>query len=250
MACSRSGSSLIYRSTRVINFADRRDRRRSAAALLGAAGRSTGGADFWLVVRCVALAAGALLGAAVIELTVVRRLFDAPASSCFVATLGVTQLISCWQATAPRHDEPVRLSHPVHESSRWRGSSCAASTSSCSWSYRSSRCGLVWFLAQTRVRPWRSACLPRTPMPRPRRDRVPAGCRPRVDDRRCLRGVDRSARRPVPDRRGHRRRPRLRCRRCCCACSPPRSSAAWSRCRSHCSAASPSASSRRCSSRT
>ena len=72
--------------------------------------------------------------------------------------------------------------------------------------------GLAWFLAQHPLRPGDPRVGGEPRCRGPRGGESPPDVNLGVDDRRCLRGVDRSARRPVPDRRGHRRRPRLRCR--------------------------------------
>ena len=82
------GIVLIYRSTRVINF---------AVANLGMAG--TGlfvllhrayGVPFWIA-ALVGLFVGVLFGA-IVELTVIRRLFAAPRVIVLVATIGIAQL--------------------------------------------------------------------------------------------------------------------------------------------------------------
>ena len=131
------GIVLIYRSSRVINFAYG-ELAAFAATLMARLVFTTGdGASsrrgWW------SLVAGALLSA-VIELTVVRRLFDAPRVILFVATLGVTQLMMLLELLCPAPHEPVRLPHRVHDAVHGRrGSSCAASTSSCSSSCRWSR---------------------------------------------------------------------------------------------------------------
>ena len=78
---------------------------------------------------CVAL--GAAVGA-VIELVVVRRLFDAPRVLLLVATIGVSQLLLFAQASLPDPTACPHLSHAVrpHLDDR-RCASCGASTWSC-----------------------------------------------------------------------------------------------------------------------
>ncbi len=105
------GIVLIYRSSRVINFAY--GELAAFAATLMSRLVFHWGLDFFPSLLVV-LAAGALLSA-VIEFTVVRRLFDAPRVILFVATLGVTQLIILLELLLPGTPEPVRLSHPVHD---------------------------------------------------------------------------------------------------------------------------------------
>jgi ABC-type branched-subunit amino acid transport system ATPase component/ABC-type branched-subunit amino acid transport system permease subunit len=88
-ALMAAGIVLVYRTTGVINFAH--------AAVGGMGGMLltlfavTYGWNYWIAL-VVSMAAGALL-AAIIELTVVRRLFTAPRLILFVATLGVAQLV-------------------------------------------------------------------------------------------------------------------------------------------------------------
>ncbi len=84
-----AGLVLVYRATRIINFAH---------AALGVFAASVAGLlvdkydwNYW-VAMFLGIALGALTGA-VIELTVVRRLFDKPRLVLFVATLGVAQLL-------------------------------------------------------------------------------------------------------------------------------------------------------------
>ena len=82
------GIVLIYRSTRVINFAVG-DLGVPAAGLLGVMAGAHGW-PYWLAL-VAALVVGTLAGA-IVELTVVRRLFRAPRVIVLVATIGVAQL--------------------------------------------------------------------------------------------------------------------------------------------------------------
>ena len=98
------GLVLVYRSTRVINFAY------GQMGVFGAALLAllviNYDVDFYVALLLV-LVAGGVLGA-VIELVVVRRLFKAPRVILFVATLGVTQLLLLGQFLLPKldHYEP------------------------------------------------------------------------------------------------------------------------------------------------
>jgi len=84
-----AGIVLIYRSTRVINFAY--GEIGALAAVVFAKAVLDWGWNY--LVAIVAVAAGAALVSACVELTVVRRLFNAPRVILFVATLGVAQLV-------------------------------------------------------------------------------------------------------------------------------------------------------------
>lgn len=92
---------LVYRSSRVINF---------AIGELGALGAAllvrlvVNWRWNWYLAFAVTLAAGALLGA-LLELGVVRRLFRAPRVVLFVATLGAAQLFLFLQFVLPDVDE-------------------------------------------------------------------------------------------------------------------------------------------------
>lgn len=88
-ALMAAGIVLVYRSSGVLNFAN---------ATIGAMGgvllslfARHYGWNYWLSLA-IAIAAGAALSA-VVELTVVRRLFKAPRLVLFIATLGVAQLV-------------------------------------------------------------------------------------------------------------------------------------------------------------
>ena len=131
------GLILIYRSTRVINFAIV-EMGAFAAALLARLVINWG-VDYWVALP-VCVIAGGLLGAG-IELVIVRRLFRSPRVVLFVATIGLAQLLHLLpvRATQVRHLRPVpdplhlhvgirRSVHP--ESSTWLFSrSCLCSRS-------------------------------------------------------------------------------------------------------------------------
>ena len=109
------GIVLVYRSTRVINF---------AVANLGLLGAglfallaAQYGVPFWLALAA-GLAVGTLYGA-VVELAVIRRLFTAPRVIVFVATIGIAQLSLALLLALPEIDAagarfPVAIGN-VHE---------------------------------------------------------------------------------------------------------------------------------------
>jgi ABC-type branched-subunit amino acid transport system permease subunit/ABC-type branched-subunit amino acid transport system ATPase component len=108
------GIILVFRSTRVINFAIGEMGGFSAALLYRLV--IDWGAPFWLsLAACVAV--GALIGAA-IELAVVRRLFSAPRVILLVALIGVSQLLLFAQAILP-DVENIRP-YPVAFSGSWQ----------------------------------------------------------------------------------------------------------------------------------
>ncbi|HXY94392.1 MAG TPA: ABC transporter permease, partial [Acidimicrobiia bacterium] len=108
------GIVLIYRSTRVINF---------AVGNMGLVGTALfalmvidHGVPFWLAaVAC--LIVGALYGA-LIEVAVIRRLFTAPRVILLVATIGIAQLSLGVVAALPKL-ETVGAGFPVVSSSEW-----------------------------------------------------------------------------------------------------------------------------------
>jgi ABC-type branched-subunit amino acid transport system ATPase component/branched-subunit amino acid ABC-type transport system permease component len=102
------GVVLIYRSTRVLNF---------AAGNMGLPGAAlfvllviNWSVPFWVAVP-LCLIVGAAVGA-VVELTVVRRLFHAPRVILLVATVGIAQLMLAIVASFPDVSEPS-LNFPV-----------------------------------------------------------------------------------------------------------------------------------------
>ena len=84
-----AGIVLIYRSSRVINFAY--GEIGALAAVVFAKAVLDWGWNY--LVAIIVASAGAALLSACVELTVVRRLFDAPRVILFVATLGVAQVV-------------------------------------------------------------------------------------------------------------------------------------------------------------
>ncbi len=104
------GIVLVYRSTRVINF---------AVANLGIVGAglfallaAQYGVPFWIALAA-GLVVGTLYGAAV-ELAVIRRLFTAPRVIVFVATIGIAQLSLALLLALPDIDAPsARFPVPI-----------------------------------------------------------------------------------------------------------------------------------------
>jgi ABC-type branched-subunit amino acid transport system ATPase component/ABC-type branched-subunit amino acid transport system permease subunit len=101
------GVILIYRSTRVINF---------AIAAMGGFGAAllarlviNWNVDYWVAFAACVIVGGAL--GAVIDLLVVRRLFDAPRVIVLVATIGAAQLLLFAQGVLPQ--PKVITSYPV-----------------------------------------------------------------------------------------------------------------------------------------
>ena len=108
------GIVLIYRSTRVINF---------AVGNMGLVGTALlaimvvdHGIPFWLsVIAC--LAVGALYGA-LMEVAVIRRLFAAPRVIVLVATIGLAQLSLAVVVALPKI-ETVGAGYPVASNGQW-----------------------------------------------------------------------------------------------------------------------------------
>ena len=107
-----AGLVLVYRATKVINF---------AYGEIGAFGAAILAKlvldyrwNFFLALAAV-LVVGALLGAAV-ELGVVRRLFTAPRLILLVATIGVAQLVFVFQLLLPGVDRTARYPSPIDRS--------------------------------------------------------------------------------------------------------------------------------------
>ena len=108
-----AGLVLVYRATRIINFAH---------AAIGVFAASVGGLlvdlygwNFWVSMILVVVL-GALVGG-LIELTVVRRLFDRPRLILFVATLGVNQLLLFATLQLPETGVPDR--YPTAFTNNW-----------------------------------------------------------------------------------------------------------------------------------
>ncbi len=96
------GIVLVYRATRVINFAVGNMGLVGAGLLVLMTAQYN--VPYWLAV-VVALAAGTLYGAA-IQLTVIRRLFNAPRVIVLVATIGIAQLSLAIGIAYPDIDKP------------------------------------------------------------------------------------------------------------------------------------------------
>lgn len=109
------GIVLIYRSTRVINFAV--GNMGLPASVLLALMVVNYGFPYW-VAFAIALIVGTLLGA-VIELAVVRRLFHAPRVIVLVATIGVAQLMQAIVGSYPDVSNEGRPRYPVPVGAKW-----------------------------------------------------------------------------------------------------------------------------------
>ena len=104
-----AGLVLVYRATKVINF---------AYGEIGAFGAAIlaklvldYGWNFFLALAAVLVVGGAL--GALIELGVVRRLFKAPRLILLVATIGVSQLVFVAQLVLPGVDKTARFPSPL-----------------------------------------------------------------------------------------------------------------------------------------
>lgn len=106
------GLVLIYRSTRVINFAH--GQLGAASALLLAKLVNDHGVSWWLAFP-LALVLAAGVGAAA-ETLVIRRLEDAPRTTVMIATIGLAQIlfaVSFWGAVRPDANRLAERGYPV-----------------------------------------------------------------------------------------------------------------------------------------
>ncbi len=117
------GIVLVYRSSRVINFAVG-DLGVPATALLAI----MVGLHHWpyWIGLVAALAVGALSGT-VVELAVIRRLFHAPRVIVLVATIGVAELAQAVARALPNYADRVSPDHPSPVPSTASGTSAPAS---------------------------------------------------------------------------------------------------------------------------
>ena len=109
------GIVLVYRATRVINFAVGNMGVPSATLLAVMVVNYE--FPFWIAL-VIALAVGTLIGA-IIELTVIRRLFTAPRVILLVATIGVAQLMQAINAALPDIETGGGARYPVAVGSTW-----------------------------------------------------------------------------------------------------------------------------------
>lgn len=110
-----AGFVLIYRSTGILNFAQGEFGAFGAALL--ALFVSNYSIPYWIAfVFAVAICA---LGGAAIELSVVRRLFNAPRLVLLIATLGVAQLATLGKIYLPEVSKSGNYPLPFKESARW-----------------------------------------------------------------------------------------------------------------------------------
>ena len=111
-----AGFVLIYRSTGVLNFAQGEIGAFGAALL--ALFVSNYSIPYWLAFAFAVVICA--ISGAVIELTVVRRLFSAPRLVLLIATLGVAQLATLAKIYLPDVTKPGNYPLPFAESSRWK----------------------------------------------------------------------------------------------------------------------------------
>lgn len=112
-----AGLVLVYRATRVINFAY------GEIGAFGAAVLAKVVLDYkwnFFVALGVVLVLGGAIGG-IVELAVVRRLFKAPRLILLVATIGVSQLLFVMQLVLPRVNRTARFPSPIHRSVRLGG---------------------------------------------------------------------------------------------------------------------------------
>ncbi len=140
------GVVLVYRTTRVLNFAV------GNMGLIGAALLVLVDLDygwpFWLS-AVLALVVGTLFGAA-IELSVIRRLFTAPRVIVIVATIGVAQLALAIVSVYPEVDN-ASSRYPVPLGSEWRWAGVRVTGPQVSMLVVAPvvALGLAWFLNRT-----------------------------------------------------------------------------------------------------
>ena len=109
------GVVLVYRSTRVINFAV--GNMGVPASALMALIVINYGFPYWIALA-IALVVGTGIGA-IVELAVIRRLFKTPRVILLVATIGVAQLMQAVVAAYPDIDNSERPRFPVPIGSSW-----------------------------------------------------------------------------------------------------------------------------------
>ena len=146
-----AGFVLVYRATGVLNFAQ--GEIGAFGAAIFALFHVQYGVPYWLAFG-FAIVATAVIGM-VIELSVVRRLFDSPRLVLLIATVGVAQLLLFLRVSLPDidggGDVPVAVHRPV-AADRLARRSCRA-RSSCSPSRPSAILALAVFMTQDTVRP-------------------------------------------------------------------------------------------------
>ena len=123
-----AGFVLVYRCTGVLNFAQ--GEIGAFGVALFALFHVQYGVPYWLAF-VFAVVATAVIGM-VIELTVVRRLFNSPRLVLLIATVGVAQLLLFLRISLPEHRRRRRLPAAVHGSVATRptrSSSCRARSS-------------------------------------------------------------------------------------------------------------------------
>jgi ABC-type branched-subunit amino acid transport system permease subunit len=142
-----AGLVLVYRATRVINFAH------GEMGAFGAAILAKLVIDEhwnWWVAFALVLLIGGALGAA-IELGVVRRLFRAPRLVLLVATIGVSQLIFVGELLLPGVRRNARYPSPLHSTIRYGSLVLTSEHFMVIAMVPAAVAGLIVFLART---PW------------------------------------------------------------------------------------------------
>ncbi len=109
------GVVLVYRATRIINFAVG-DLGVPAAALLALAANRYGWPYWPALIACLVVG---LLSGTIIELAVIRRLFSAPRVIVLVATIGVAQLAQAITIALPELTRAEAVDFPTAVSGRW-----------------------------------------------------------------------------------------------------------------------------------
>ncbi len=109
------GIVLVYRSTRVINIAVAN--MGLPASVLMAIMVVVYDFPYWIALL-IAMVIGTLVGA-IVELTIIRRLFHAPRVILLVATIGIAQLMQAIVSSYPDIDVEGRPRYPVPVGSRW-----------------------------------------------------------------------------------------------------------------------------------
>ena len=189
------GIVLIYRSSRVINFAYGEIATFAAVVM----SRFVFNWHFaYVPALIIAVLAGAALSA-VIELTVVRRLFDAPRVVLFVATLGVAQLVVLLELLFP---QSTTFNFPTPFSKQFVVAGVLLSGAHIVvFAVVPIVTGaLVWFLKRTRYGVAIRAAAANAGCREPRGNQPETHVDRRVDHRRRIRRADRRSPRSVSDR--------------------------------------------------
>ena len=135
------GLALIYRSNRIINFAQ--GDLGGVPASLGCPAIAGPGVPYFLAVP-IGLVAALALGA-IVEFVIIRRFFKAPRLILTVVTIGVSQILAAHRTVLPRLFD---LTSPAKQASRRPSASTSPSARSSSAATRSWPCW--WCLSSSR----------------------------------------------------------------------------------------------------